>query len=117
MVSGKALAATIGAVLALGLLAAGLYQMTAPPGRMAFARVEGGDPANATALDARAVHAVSQVLEDHLDTAVERGASEETLGRRVETMREALADLTGHAGPSWDVAWKGQVVRIDAGQA
>lgn len=114
MASGKVIAATIGAVLALGLLAAALYQMTAPPGRMAFDRVEGGDVANATALDIRELHAVSQILEDHLDTAVERGASEETLGRRVEGMRDALRRLTGHDGPEWTLAWKGQVVRVQA---
>ncbi|MEA3190713.1 MAG: hypothetical protein QOD77_1295 [Thermoplasmata archaeon] len=114
MASGKVVAATIGAVLALGLLVAAFYQMTAPPGRMAFARVEGGDLANATALDARELHAVSQILEDHLDTALERGGSEETLGRRVEGMHDALRRLTGQDGPEWTVAWKGQVVRVAA---
>lgn len=63
------------------------------------------------ALEFRAVHS-TYFLEDHLDTASQKGHSEERVRLRVDSLTETLVRLTGQPGPTWFVSWEGVVIRV-----
>ncbi|MEA3202842.1 MAG: hypothetical protein QOI63_508, partial [Thermoplasmata archaeon] len=84
-----------------------------PPASATFQHVDAA-PANATVHDLafRAVHTRDSFLEDHLDTALDRGSSSEATRLRVETMRATLRELTGVSDAMMFVRWEGEVVQV-----
>lgn len=114
--SGRLIVLAFAAFIVLGLAVVGFYKLREaglPPVAADFQRVE-APPANATVhdLDFRAVHGRDPFLEDHLDTALQHGTSQETNRLRVEQMRATLRDLTGVQGATLHVGWQGAVVLV-----
>lgn len=113
--SGRLIVLAFAAFIALGLAVVAFYKLqeaSLPPVSASFQRLDAA-PANATVheLDFRAVHSRDSFLEDHLETALEHGASQETNRLRVERMRATLTEL---AGPDATllVRWSDEVVRV-----
>ena len=105
--------------LGLGITMVVLYkthEASLPPASASFQRVDAA-PANATVheLDFRAVHTQYQdsFLEDHLNTALDHGASSETERLRVQQMRATVIGITDVHDDVLFVGWEGKVVRVE----
>jgi hypothetical protein len=115
--NGTLLALAFAAVLVLGIALVAVYKARESnlPAQRATFRLLPEAPANATVheLDFRAVHTRDSFLEDHLDTAVQRGSSSESERLRVQQMRDTLGQLTGTTQSPMLVRWGGHVVQVD----
>lgn len=116
LASGTLIAAAFAGIAILGAITVALYkahESGLPPVSATF-RLWTGAPANASVhpLDNAAVHARDSFLEDHLDTALDAGASRETDRLRVEQMRATVRDLAGVPDPTLFVEWNGKVVQV-----
>jgi hypothetical protein len=116
LASGTLIALAFGGVILVGVLVVGLYkahEAGLPPASATFQRWPAA-PANATVhpLNFTDVHARDSFLEDHLDTALQRGSSSEAGRLRVESMRATLLGLTRDAATTLFVAWEGQIVQV-----
>lgn len=116
LASGSVIVLAIGAIVVLGLAVITIYKAKEsglPPVSASFQRLDSG-AGNATVhtLDFKQVHATDPFLEDHLNTALDRGASLESQRLRVEQMRSTLTQLTGDSDDVLVVSWQDHLVRV-----
>jgi hypothetical protein len=116
MASGTLLALSFALVVALGIAMVAFYkakESSLPPVSASFV-LQAAAPANATVhdLDFQTIHRRDSFLEDHLATAMQHGASNETTRLRVEQMRATLRDVAGTADSTLYVRWEGAVVKV-----
>jgi hypothetical protein len=116
MASGTTIALVFAGIIAAGAIILSLYkahEAGKTPASVSFERIETSASENQTvhALEFRAVHALP-FLEDHLQTAIETGWSNETVRLRVESMRDSLHQMLGDTGDVFLVGWEGNVVRV-----